>query len=799
MIPRDRVVHKKIEVRRPDGTWVDLTRFLVSADLDRGNVDDAGKSSGVDDVAQTAAFSFRGDGANPALSQSRNSLSPLDQGSSWNLTGSTYTALLYPNREIRFYAAYVTPGATPESGDWICGFEGYIDSPEFDGPTVSVLCRDNTRQLQLCYIEQKQTYGDANGVAAEVVIQQLLDENLGEGRDYVGSSGITLYCPNPTGFQVTQYEVSFRTVQEAVQEVASKIGWWIGYRWNGSSFVYTLMEPPRTLNSISPDVMTITHTDDLYVQTININDVDLRNAISVTFRDRDSESVTYGQRVTVSAENADSITALGGGRKGRRAMHIEESDTSIIDNTDAATNLLNMAISDLSDMTATTQIQMPLLFEVDVFAGLVVSNPRISSTVDFYGVISVRHSLNFESERYRTEVIAKGKVVGARNTWLRMETKTAGGSQPEGYEIIGSPADNPFYGVAYFQDTPPVSDTLAIGDIWFEQTVGRLWSWDGESWQPQGAGVTYKASAEPLPLDTLDPTNPNRYNLQPGDWWVDTANSNSLSVYSGTGWEPVGTGGTTGDYNKVFYQEALPTSGMVTGDLLVGPVHKRPWIYADAAWSKLTLEGPELWETIAGTKYTGSLLGTRIKGQINLTGNQTTGVTKLASSSIEYRADGIYQNVSGSWVKASLGSAPSYDYISAEPLWMYYIGNSINSYTTTGQTGIWLFDSVTFTTGANESKIRCVFHAYRAGSPKPTAYMYIKVNATTYGNVQMTENWPTTRENTAVDVVVNVSSSTTYTVEFYVQVTENPNQYAQVLQGIDTSPKVFRQAVINAI
>ena len=104
-------------------------------------------------------------------------------------------------------------------------------------------------------------------------------------------------------------------------------------------------------------------------------------------------------------------------------MEITEKETSLIDSVDKALRFGELCIWDLSELSATNKITLPYMPEVDVFSTLRVTNPLVSSTSDFYAVQSVRHTLRFgDRPSFRTEVIATGRVVGARKRWLDMET-----------------------------------------------------------------------------------------------------------------------------------------------------------------------------------------------------------------------------------------------------------------------------------------------------------------------------------------------------------------------------------------
>src|SRR5690606_33956737 len=85
--------------------------------------------------------------------------------------------------------------------------------------------------------------------------------------------------------------------------------------------------------------------------------------------------------------------------------------------------LANAALHDLKDLTGVVRLTLPFMPELDVFAGITVSDPRISSTVDFYGVESVRHILDFDNGQFRTEAVCSTRVVGGKRKWLRMQTR----------------------------------------------------------------------------------------------------------------------------------------------------------------------------------------------------------------------------------------------------------------------------------------------------------------------------------------------------------------------------------------
>ncbi len=571
-IPADRQIHTKLSIGRTDGsTWSDLTDCLARARIELGDVTGLGaEGSGGDMPVRRMTMTLRNDGA---------PLSPHIQGSSWNQFNGSYSPLLWPMREVLLDVAATVPGTAPQSGDWVRLFHGYLgDSIQVDGDSVTCDCRDLAKRLQNAYIETVREYGSKAGVAAETVIQSILNDNLGLG-------WATLYTPTSPGFALHPYRVEYQSVWDAIQQIAAQIGWWLGYRWDAGSnqFRLTFMAPPRMgnlapysdysnrvygqkytaesfggdaadvyyyasggyggipykklvkttagsggsylddhspisikdnttyiisawmkasrnvyvsayvlcINRISDNAYrtgpsgldlttqwqrfswvyhaeaghagdyqarhiiyadenlplevcwcgfqvekqtaatwSLTAADDIYAQPLDISDADIRNVVAVTYKDR-----TLGKRRTVTVSDAVSILEYG-----RRAMGIEEQNASLIDTAAEAQALAQAAVDDLRDMTGTTRIVMPLMPRLELFHGVTVQNPLVSDQTDFYGVDSVMHDLDFEAGRFRTEVIASRRVVGARTRWLQMQTRPGGTVPITGGDVIGGQA-----------------------------------------------------------------------------------------------------------------------------------------------------------------------------------------------------------------------------------------------------------------------------------------------------------------------------------------------------------------------
>lgn len=222
------------------------------------------------------------------------------------------------------------------------------------------------------------------------------------------------YCPVPSQFMITPYEVQYKTVWEAIQDIATQRGWYLGFKMVNGKWKLSFLEPPRS--KTTPD-WTLTADDDIYTQDLTISAKDVRNLIKITYRDKST-----GKRESVIVEDKASQA-----RYGLMAMEIEEVDTSNIDTEEEALRMANSALHDLSSQTSNTNINMPLFMDIDLFDIIAVENQFLSSTVDLFAVDSVSHS--WSKGKMRTDLICSGKVVGGKKRWLMKETR-AGRSEP---------------------------------------------------------------------------------------------------------------------------------------------------------------------------------------------------------------------------------------------------------------------------------------------------------------------------------------------------------------------------------
>jgi len=299
-------------------------------------------------------------------------------------------------------------GQKPNAIDWVTLFQGMIDRTSTSGSEVEVFCRDLAKRLMYTYIYDQEEFGDdENPVPAHIVIQQILNR-------YIKTATPQLYVPKEPPFRCGRFRVQHESVWDAIQKVATQFGWFLGYRWvpHLASFRLVLMEPPRLKNMTSADFR-LTHVKHIFDHTDEIGDQDIRNVAVVRFTDRETN-----ERKTVIVRNEKSIALWE-----ERAMEFSEGELSLIDTEEEAKALGEAAVMDLGDIVGSKRVIAPFLPTVDVFSGVVIADPRISSTEDFMGVVSVRHVLDFEARVFETEMVGQSRVVGGKLRWQKMMTR----------------------------------------------------------------------------------------------------------------------------------------------------------------------------------------------------------------------------------------------------------------------------------------------------------------------------------------------------------------------------------------
>lgn len=432
----------------------------------------------------------------PSAGWFRQNLAPRDRTSPVNLVDGAYVPLLWPGREIRLWGRelagltpqdeqtfigdgetaefglphtriepetvrVVTDGEAPieweidgwlgklwlnrtlESGEtltidystytmdggWKCDFHGIIGGDiRADGSGVSLVVTDLSKRLQDAYIFDPADPPYEGPM--EDVMQAILD-------DHPSTEHVTLYFPSGTEsnprpsnespeWYVEKYAPGEMTVFDALGRLASRQGWYVGYRWHAPTgqMQLQLLQPERWKDDSTAEYR-LSWMTDFYSHDLSDTDRAMINYVEIEWRDED------GKTHKTVRKNQASIDEYGL-REGR----IREDEASEIRDETAAERLADAVIADLSEMRGASSLDMPLVPGLDVFTGVALDDPRVSSSEDFLGIENVLQIYDFENGRFRSRVSGPNRVVGGLTRWLNMIARP-GGSPAVAPERIG--------------------------------------------------------------------------------------------------------------------------------------------------------------------------------------------------------------------------------------------------------------------------------------------------------------------------------------------------------------------------
>lgn len=346
----------------------------------------------------------------------------------WEIDG--WTGKLWLNRPLNVGESLTIDYSTYTQDDgWRCEFHGLIGGDiRADGHAVRLQVVDLSKRLQEAYIfdAAEEPYSGP----MEEVMQQIL-------RDHPSTEHITLYFPSGTPanprpsnespeWYVEKYAPGEMSVWDALGRLAARRGWFIGYRWHEPTqqMQLQLLAPPRWKDATTADLR-LSWMTDFYGHDLADSDASIINYVEVIWRDED------GNEHTTVRENPASIGAYG-----LRAGRIREDDTSEIRDEAAARRLADAVIADLSEMRGASSLDMPVIPGLEVFTGIALDDPRVSSSEDFLGIENVLQIYDFENGRFRSQVSGPNRVVGGLTRWLGMIARP-GAKEPTPPEGIG--------------------------------------------------------------------------------------------------------------------------------------------------------------------------------------------------------------------------------------------------------------------------------------------------------------------------------------------------------------------------
>lgn len=435
-----------------------------------------------------------------------------------NLTGSYLPLLQRGYSQVRIEAAVAPLNHTPDSGEYLRMWEGYVCGLADGGEGVlDVFCRDlGGWPLVRTFIENELPYGDdTSGVDVEVVLRQILSDNYtapgysywqpgfvyganskvvprpghATGYYYVTSAGGTsggteptwpttngtfsdgsvtwsltvasqeylLYTPTSPTWVLGRFAQQMENVWTALETLSLQLGWHLRYWWdNGTSaFRLTFFEPDRD-KAVADFALSTYHRKAVPSWGGDVDDI--RNRVRVSYYDKgDLDAAGNPKLKSVVEEDTASQATYG-----IMFMHFTPGATANIDTSAEATTLAQAALSDLSQPPVDVELECSFLHYPQL--GDLVTVPADGAHHDAsldMAVTKVSHRLS--DMKASTTLSLRGQPMVARSGWLVRQgargnaliLPTGGPEAVTGVTITPTAA-----GVA-IAFTPPLSGRLA--------------------------------------------------------------------------------------------------------------------------------------------------------------------------------------------------------------------------------------------------------------------------------------------------------------------------------------------------
>lgn len=400
----------RVLIRAKDGREVDISDRVLQI----------GVSHSCDDPVATAdleindAWTVFGD---------EHSLNPLIASSIYN----DPSPLLWPENEILIYCGLAPLGETPSQ--WALLFHGVLGdsispSGRKDERKINVRARDLAKRLQDRIIRGEFIYGSEAGEAVVAVMQGLLNQHASD-------LGITLLVRDNPQFMIFPTKIGNCTVWEALQNLLKPTGYQCRYWfWPAGSAAYncegqevaiatdgfylTVLDPGRT-KSIADDSLDAA-VDTITEENLEICDDTVRNSVWVCYYDRHTKEYMECHRM-----DGDSIRTYG-----VRTMVIGQDDVPYIDTYPEAWDLAGVVLHDLAEVPATDRISCQLMYHIEPFDLLDVTNARLATGTQKLGVTDVHFSMAPGEAFSMTITGTRDRVIGQVRAWL----SSSGGGSP---------------------------------------------------------------------------------------------------------------------------------------------------------------------------------------------------------------------------------------------------------------------------------------------------------------------------------------------------------------------------------
>jgi hypothetical protein len=393
----DQDIYATLELKDPDGDWIDVTAFASTSWLMALTLEEH-----IDGNCQTLS------GTLVRSLSTTNSLAPLMTASLRNRdNAAAYGPFLDVARQWRAKCAVVARGVAVVAGDWKEIGAGTYDLVEVDDPSpqIQLMGREWGASLLDVQITAPKVYSQESTDSMEVVIQALLDDTL-------SLAAVTLYTPTSPSFVVNRYEQQPMSLMQAINDLAALAGMVVRYRYDAADVSrLTLMAPDRTATA-GDEVWTLDANEYWHIDKWSLDLSGIRDTIVVNYWDTATNA-----GASVSATNPTSIARYGGPFGISRTMTVDLSkDTKVVTAARAQT-LADLILSDLDAPVMELQVETPGFWIAQLGDyGKFLANSIQFDTAQYAGVTSIRHV--FGQGTMMTTLGLRGQPSGRYRSWF---------------------------------------------------------------------------------------------------------------------------------------------------------------------------------------------------------------------------------------------------------------------------------------------------------------------------------------------------------------------------------------------
>jgi hypothetical protein len=431
------------------------------------------------------------------------------------ISGKIYDGYLDLWREIKIHVKVFPSTASADDYSWIEAFHGRVDEINLaTNPGTITFQQIEGIELQSDQVDETKEYGDDDGLKdVEDVIDDLLTD--------FSTTGISLYTPSASGLQIRQYEQKKMPLMQAIQAVATTVGWDCRPMWDDgtSSWRLTLYEPDR---SVSTSAHTFSASDIVSYGNWEPGRLSwIRNMVRVWYLDHtatdddelDSRDVVERTDETSPANDFTGTAVAGSSidKYGPKKMFLAETESQILRGQTAAETLADAALADLADPRLNIGTTLRYLFwpiQLNDYITLEADGHRTDSDTDL-AVHSYRHRVTAEDE-HSTELTLIEKPALDRSTWLRREARPGVAPEPE-EEAIAAP-------------------TLTVSGGYCKNFLS--WDWPQHSQQQPDRIMIYRSTSS-----GFTPSSANLVAELRGTEWTDTEVVPSNTYYYVARWK----------------------------------------------------------------------------------------------------------------------------------------------------------------------------------------------------------------------------------------------------------------------